>query len=435
MRFVRLRAIPLNTLFDDCLRLFDVTPTKHFSASRFLEVLVVAKVMLELLDELRQILQRRNRIGIVSVIGWRDDDFIIHLAIIFKPHDSDNFCFQPNTGRQRLGTNDKRVQFVAVFVKRLGNKAVIAGFRKNARLYPIEHECRMLAVPFDFKARSLGNLDDSINESFFDASRRQDLVEISHRLFSFTFPYSVAGRADMEKWYNESMLIIGHRGAGGLAPENTIAAFEAGIEADADMLELDVRLTRDGHPVVIHDAMLLRTHHIRRSVSRMTLQELRDITKDAPVPTLREVLDRYFGRIVLNIELKSRGSGVAVLHLLKNYYIKRTSDWDSILLSSFKARELLELRRLSNRVNLSLLHEQNPFLFVAYARRLRLTGVGFHRLHLHRFALEIAKKSGLFTTVYTVDRPATARILEREGYDAIFTNYPDKMARTLSRPH
>ena len=229
------------------------------------------------------------------------------------------------------------------------------------------------------------------------------------------------------------MLIIGHRGAGGLAPENTIAAFDAGIEAGADMLELDVRLTQDNQLVVIHDALLLRTHHLRRSVARLTLAELRELTAGSPIPTLREVLDRYFGRIILNIELKSRGSGFATLELLRKYYIKHTSDWDNVLISSFKARELIELRRLSRRVNLSLLHDQNPFVFVAYARRLNLTAVAFHRLHLHRFSLEIAKKSDLFTAVYTVDRPGTARALEREGYDAVFTNYPDKISRALSR--
>jgi len=229
------------------------------------------------------------------------------------------------------------------------------------------------------------------------------------------------------------MLIIGHRGAAGLAPENTIEAFEAGIEAGADMLELDVRLTSDGHLVAIHDSLLLRTHHLRRYVSHLTLEELRSLTVTTPVPTLREVFDRYFGKIILNIELKSRGSGVATYQLLEKYYVKRTSDWDNVIVSSFKARELIELRRLSHRINLSLLHDRNPFMFIAYARRLNLTGVSFHRLHLHRFALEVAKKSGLFTAVYTVNRPGTARILEQEGYDAIFTNYPDKMVETFTR--
>ena len=55
------------------------------------------------------------------------------------------------------------------------------------------------------------------------------------------------------------MLIIGHRGAAGLAPENTMEAFRAGFEAGADMMELDVRLTADKRLVVIHDALLLRT--------------------------------------------------------------------------------------------------------------------------------------------------------------------------------
>ena len=69
------------------------------------------------------------------------------------------------------------------------------------------------------------------------------------------------------------MLIIGHRGAAGLAPENTIDAMAAGIAAGADMLELDVRLTRDGVPVVAHDNRLLRTHHQNESISHLTYTE------------------------------------------------------------------------------------------------------------------------------------------------------------------
>ena len=223
------------------------------------------------------------------------------------------------------------------------------------------------------------------------------------------------------------MLIIGHRGAPSEAPENTIASFDAALAAGADMLEFDVRLTRDGHLVVIHDARLIRTHHLSHTVHGLSLEELQELTREQPVPTLREVLDRYFGRVILNIEIKSRGSGVATLELLEKRYIKRKSDWDKLFISSFKAKELSELRKLSPRVNLSLLHDDNPFLFVAYARRLNLTAVGFHRLHLNRFALEIAKRTGLFTTVYTVNRPQAARLLARQGYDAVFTNYPARL--------
>ena len=229
------------------------------------------------------------------------------------------------------------------------------------------------------------------------------------------------------------MLIIGHRGAAGLAPENTAAAIQAGIIAGADMIELDVRLTKDGKLVVIHDARLLRTHHVRDSVAQLTYAEIKELTKDLPVPLLQKVLDKYFGHIMFNIELKSRRSGEALISLLQKRYIERPSDWDKLIISSFHGTELLRIRRLAPQANLAMLHNQNPFLFVAYHRLAKLTAVGFHRLYLNRFALEIAHKAKLFIYVYTVNRPAALPLLKQQGIEGVVTNYPDKFVRELER--
>ncbi len=219
----------------------------------------------------------------------------------------------------------------------------------------------------------------------------------------------------------------------GLAHENTMEAFRAGFDADADILEFDIRLTKDNVPVVIHDARLLRTHHVKAAVAHLTLDELREKTAANPVPTLQEVLDEFFGKIMLNIELKSRGTGTEVVTLLTKRYIKKKSDWDKIIISSFKGTELIRIRKLAPRVNLALLHNQNPFIFIAYHRLLTLTAVGFHRLYLNSFALQIAKRAGIFTYVYTVDRPGAIDILERQGVDGIVTNYPDKFRAALDK--
>ena len=117
------------------------------------------------------------------------------------------------------------------------------------------------------------------------------------------------------------MLIIGHRGAAGLAPENTLDAMEAGIEAGADILEFDVRLTKDGVLVLVHDFHTMRTHHKASIISRTTYDDLMKFSDDYPkVTRIEEVLDRYFGVILLNIEIKSRGSGPALIQLLKKKY-------------------------------------------------------------------------------------------------------------------
>ncbi len=86
------------------------------------------------------------------------------------------------------------------------------------------------------------------------------------------------------------MLIIGHRGAAGLAPENTMESFDAAYNAGADMIEFDVRLTRDNRLVVIHDAKLKRTHGHKDAVARLTYKQLCALTEDKPVPLVADVL-------------------------------------------------------------------------------------------------------------------------------------------------
>ena len=229
------------------------------------------------------------------------------------------------------------------------------------------------------------------------------------------------------------MLVIGHRGAAGLAPENTMKAIKAGFDAGADIIEVDVRLTKDGKLVVIHDSRLARTHRHRDAIAGLTYEQLAALTKDKPVPLLETVLDKYLGRVLLNIEVKSRGSGEALVALLERHYIKKKSDWDKLMISSFKGAELAAIRKLAPHVNLAMLHNENPFLFIAYQRSVGLTAVGFHRLYLNPFALAIAKRTGLFIYVYTVDRLGALSPLEEQGVEGIVTNYPDKFIEALNR--
>jgi glycerophosphoryl diester phosphodiesterase len=229
------------------------------------------------------------------------------------------------------------------------------------------------------------------------------------------------------------MLIIGHRGAGGLAPENSLEALRAGVEADADILEFDVRLTKDKIPVLVHDFHTLRTHHDTSIISRHTLSELLERTQKQPIVPLADVLNEFFGKILLNIEVKGRGTGKVVAELVKANYAKRASDWNNILFSSFRGSELSTIREVSTHANLSLLHSENPFIFIAYHRKLRLSAVGFHRLYINRLAVEIAKRARLFTYAYTINRPHTALLLTQQGIDGIVTDRPDRILSEVKK--
>jgi glycerophosphoryl diester phosphodiesterase len=232
----------------------------------------------------------------------------------------------------------------------------------------------------------------------------------------------------------EVMLIIGHRGAASaIVRENTIEALREGKKAGADMLEFDIRLTKDKVPILIHDFTTLRTHGHRVIVSRTSLEDLQSRTTNQPITLLNDVLDEFYGNIILNIELKSRGAGKAVVTLLEKSYITSDKDWDNVLISSFRGSELMAVRKHTKKANLGLLHNHNPFLFVAYHRLLHLTAVGFHRLYINPLALEIAKRSNLFTYVYTVNRPAAARLLTTQGLDGIVTDSPASILKDLQK--
>ena len=229
------------------------------------------------------------------------------------------------------------------------------------------------------------------------------------------------------------MLVIGHRGAKGNGLTNTLAAMRYALEQGADGLEFDVRLTKDGIPVVIHDDTLLLTRGINRSVRTLTLQELNNLSSDKPVPTLNQVLDEFWGNTYLNIELKSKDSGHAVISLLASRYIIHEDDWQNCLISSFKTRELSEARRLAPLARLALLHGQNPFVFLLYQRHLRFAGIGFHRLYTSLLSLAIARRLGIFTYAYTVNRPGGAQLLAEKQLDAVVTDYPRRIIDALNR--
>lgn len=227
------------------------------------------------------------------------------------------------------------------------------------------------------------------------------------------------------------MLIIGHRGSRGTSPENTLVSLREAIRVDADMIEFDVRLTRDNVPVLAHDLRLVGSR--RRDfafVKRYSLAQLKEITakNEFPIITLEEALENCFGMIYLDIEIKEVSAVTPTLKVIKKF-AHQTSDWDNVLLSSFKPLALLSIRRQVPHASLALLHYRNPLLFIGWHRVLRLSAVGFHRLYIHTVALEAAKHFGLFTYAYTVNKRETTQQLIEQGIDGIVTDFPERMLR------
>ena len=225
------------------------------------------------------------------------------------------------------------------------------------------------------------------------------------------------------------MLIIGHRGSQGTKPENTIASLREAMHADADMIEFDIRLTRDRIPVLSHNLHLYGTRKRELALlRRYTLAELQRRTagSEYPITTLDMAMKECFGRIYLNIELKEASAVGPALEVIAKY-AKSEHDWDSLLFSSFKPLALRAIRKRVPHAALGMLHHRNPLGFVGWHKVLNLSAVGFHRLYINPVALEVAKRLGLFTYAYTVNRKSTAERLVRQGIDGIVTDYPAQM--------
>lgn len=232
--------------------------------------------------------------------------------------------------------------------------------------------------------------------------------------------------------------IWGHRGAGGLAPENTLPAFELAARLGADGVELDVHRTRDGVLVVCHDETVDRTSDGTGRIPELPLAQLRrwDFGAGTRIPTLAEVLDFAAGtRLRVNIELKNT----------LNRYLGMEQDVEATVLtsrlagaarerliySSFNHRSLLRLIDLGTEVPVGVLYVEplvRPWLYAS----------GFGARALHPMGTTVlpeevaqAHATGLRVHVWTVDTPDQARALASWGVDAIITNHPDRLLATL----
>lgn len=220
------------------------------------------------------------------------------------------------------------------------------------------------------------------------------------------------------------MQIIGHRGARGLAPENTIAGIVFALGCKVDWIEVDVHATKDGEVVVLHDATLNRIAHAERKVQNYTIAELQKIaTKSGEaIPIIDEVFVAVRGRAKLNIELKSTRCAQKVINLI-NDEVANGREYTDFMISSFYPWLLADAQRLQPAIPRALLHGPIPiaYLLVPF---LKLHAVGFSRFFAPSGAIWLAKKLGLWTYVYTVNSQTEVDAFAKKGVDAIVTDVP-----------
>ena len=236
---------------------------------------------------------------------------------------------------------------------------------------------------------------------------------------------------------------IAHRGSSGSYPENTRLAFEKAIEAGADMIEMDCRLSKDGHVVVIHDDRLDRTARAKGFVKGKTLKQLKKLDvgtwlkksfKGERILTLEEILEIVSGKVEINLEIKSvlrgpLGIELKVLFIVSHFdYLERT------IFSSFDYQSLRRLRELAPDVRIGVLYgagiKDNPF---QAAREMNAYSLHIQREFATPHFLEEARELGLKSFVWTVNEAEEMEKFLSLGVDGIISDFPEKFWKIKQR--
>jgi glycerophosphoryl diester phosphodiesterase len=242
-------------------------------------------------------------------------------------------------------------------------------------------------------------------------------------------------------------LKIGHRGAAGEAPENTLASFELALRQGADGIEFDVQLSSDGIPMAIHDARLTRTtsgsgwvwEH-RASVlrrldagswfNRRYRLRARERYAGARIPLLGEVLHWIKARECRAIiEIKDYRPGAAAKILEE---IERADVWHWVRIVSFDLPSLQQVRELSKRAPLGL-DFSGRLLPIRLALALGAETLLPHWAIASRRLIRRAHRAGLQVVPWTVNYPLHMRRKILDGVDGLITNYPARLTKVLER--
>jgi glycerophosphoryl diester phosphodiesterase len=231
-----------------------------------------------------------------------------------------------------------------------------------------------------------------------------------------------------------SIVVIGHRGACGYAPENTLASFAKAIECHVDMIEYDVRRCASGELVVFHDAKVDRLTNGSGYVAQKTLDELKQlrILGEESIPTLTEVFDFIDRRVKLYIELKSAAIVRDVLDIIELYVHNKQWHYDDFLIASFDHIQLRESKIANSLIPVAALLYGIPVSFGACVADVTAQVVCLDVEFITQEFVDDIHSRGMLVYVYTVNDYENLIRLTNYGVDGIITDYPDYVRNFLS---
>lgn len=258
------------------------------------------------------------------------------------------------------------------------------------------------------------------------------------------FSYSIIRDLRVYQHPVHDVLNIGHRGASAYYPENTMVSFRAASEMKADFIELDVQLTKDGIPVVIHDVTVNRTTNGRGDVARLTYNEIRQLDAGSwfsrefigeKIPRLEEVLEFAQNNINLNIEIKANPKSKPGATEAKTLELVQKYDMISeVLFSSFNVDSLKLLRKINTEVIIGLLFENSlkqRVDLVPLIDELKIDSFHCSKRNIRKKRIREMHSKQIPVMVYTVNAKTTMNKLIEWGINGIFTNKPDVLHSVL----
>ena len=249
----------------------------------------------------------------------------------------------------------------------------------------------------------------------------------------------------MKESHKPKPLIVAHRGSSGSAPENTMASFRLAIDEGADMIELDIRMTKDFHLIVHHDRDLGRTVRGTGYIREKTLNELKALDagswfspkfRGEQIPTLREVMDILPPHMKLNIEVKTDGETRQDIAFEESciLIVREKQFTERVIISSFDHKFLKRLHRLDPAIITGALllpvrdMAKKPS---SLARSIGTKAFICNTKQLRRRHIQDAHKHHIWVACYSVNtRPQLERML-RLGVDAVVTDFPGRMRRAI----
>jgi len=222
------------------------------------------------------------------------------------------------------------------------------------------------------------------------------------------------------------MICIGHRGARGYAPENTLQSIELAIEQGAQAIEIDVR-EHSGELFVIHDRFLERTTNGVGDFYQhdfAALQQL-DAGNGEVIPTLKQVIALIHRRVALNIELKDVASVKPTLAVI-DQFMEQGWTFDDFIISSFYHHALVEVKQSHPLIRVGALCASVMVDYAKFAQDLQAWSINLCSESINQALIDDAHQRGLKVFVYTVNDIRMFEQLLNMGVDGIFTDYPEK---------